>query len=41
MTGTPNGVGAARRPPRWLVPGEEVEVTIEGIGTLRNPVGRP
>jgi acylpyruvate hydrolase len=38
VTGTPNGVGAARKPPRWLVPGEEVEVTIEGIGTLRNPV---
>jgi 2-keto-4-pentenoate hydratase/2-oxohepta-3-ene-1,7-dioic acid hydratase in catechol pathway len=38
VTGTPNGVGAARKPPRWLVPGETVEVTIEGIGTLRNPV---
>ena len=38
VTGTPNGVGAARKPPRWLVPGEAVEVTIEGIGTLRNPV---
>jgi acylpyruvate hydrolase len=38
VTGTPNGVGAARKPPRWLVPGETVEVEIEGIGTLRNPV---
>jgi acylpyruvate hydrolase len=38
VTGTPSGVGAARTPPRWLVPGDIVEVTIEGIGTLRNPV---
>ena len=38
VTGTPSGVGAARKPPRWLVPGDVVEVTIEGIGTLRNTV---
>jgi 2-keto-4-pentenoate hydratase/2-oxohepta-3-ene-1,7-dioic acid hydratase in catechol pathway len=38
VTGTPNGVGAARKPPRWLKPGEECDVTIEGIGTLRNPI---
>lgn len=38
VTGTPNGVGAARKPPRWLVPGDIVEVTIEGVGTLRNGV---
>jgi 2-keto-4-pentenoate hydratase/2-oxohepta-3-ene-1,7-dioic acid hydratase in catechol pathway len=38
VTGTPNGVGAARMPPRWLKPGEECDVTIEGIGTLSNPV---
>jgi 2-keto-4-pentenoate hydratase/2-oxohepta-3-ene-1,7-dioic acid hydratase in catechol pathway len=38
VTGTPNGVGAARKPPRWLKPGEECVVTIEGIGTLRNPI---
>jgi len=38
VTGTPGGVGAARTPPRWLVPGETVEVEIEGIGTLRNPI---
>ena len=38
VTGTPGGVGAARTPPRWMVPGEEVEVTIERIGTLRNPI---
>jgi 2-keto-4-pentenoate hydratase/2-oxohepta-3-ene-1,7-dioic acid hydratase in catechol pathway len=37
-TGTPSGIGAARKPPRWLVPGDVVEVEIEGIGTLRNEV---
>ncbi|MBX2804247.1 MAG: fumarylacetoacetate hydrolase family protein [Myxococcales bacterium] len=36
--GTPAGVGHARRPPRWLLPGEICEVAIERIGTLRNPV---
>ncbi|HWS44256.1 MAG TPA: fumarylacetoacetate hydrolase family protein [Acidimicrobiia bacterium] len=40
LTGTPAGVGAARTPPRWLVDGDVVEVTIEGVGTLRNPVVR-
>jgi acylpyruvate hydrolase len=38
VTGTPGGVGMARTPQRWLRPGESCEVTIEGIGTLRNPV---
>mgnify|MGYP001221509092 CR=1 FL=1 len=38
LTGTPHGVGMAARPPRWLQPGGVVEVEIEGIGTLRNPV---
>lgn len=37
-TGTPSGVGFARKPPRWLKPGQEVVVKIEGIGELRNPV---
>lgn len=37
-TGTPSGVGAAREPARWLVPGDTVEVEIESIGTLRNDV---
>lgn len=37
-TGTPAGVGFARVPPRYLKPGDEVVVTIEGIGELRNPV---
>lgn len=36
--GTPPGVGLARKPPRWLKPGETVEVEIEGIGVLANPV---
>ncbi len=37
-TGTPSGVGYARKPPRFLTPGDVVEVEIEGIGVLRNPV---
>jgi 2-keto-4-pentenoate hydratase/2-oxohepta-3-ene-1,7-dioic acid hydratase in catechol pathway len=37
-TGTPGGVGHAMMPPRYLLPGEVVEVEIEGIGILRNPV---
>lgn len=35
-TGTPPGVGLGRTPQRWLKPGEEMLVEIEGIGTLRN-----
>ena len=38
LTGTPEGVGMARTPPRWLQPGDVVEVEIDRIGTLRNPV---
>jgi 2-keto-4-pentenoate hydratase/2-oxohepta-3-ene-1,7-dioic acid hydratase in catechol pathway len=37
-TGTPGGVGFARKPPRYLAPGDEVVVSIEKIGELRNPV---
>lgn len=37
-TGTPEGVGAARNPPRWLVPSDRVTVEIDGIGTLDNMV---
>lgn len=37
-TGTPEGVGFARNPPEYLHPGDVVEVEIEGIGILRNPV---
>ncbi len=35
-TGTPGGVGAARTPPEWLKPGDELVTTIEGVGTLTN-----
>jgi 2-keto-4-pentenoate hydratase/2-oxohepta-3-ene-1,7-dioic acid hydratase in catechol pathway len=37
-TGTPAGVGFARKPPRWLRPGDEVRIQIEGLGELVNPV---
>lgn len=37
-TGTPEGVGIFRKPPVLLRPGDVFEVTIEGLGTLRNPV---
>ena len=37
-TGTPAGVGFARKPPRWLRSGEEVRIQIEGLGELVNPV---
>jgi len=38
LTGTPEGVGMARRPPVFLKPNDVVEVEIEGIGVLRNAV---
>jgi 2-keto-4-pentenoate hydratase/2-oxohepta-3-ene-1,7-dioic acid hydratase in catechol pathway len=38
FTGTPPGVGAARKPPVFLKAGDTVEVEIEGLGVLRNPV---
>lgn len=37
-TGTPGGVGFARKPPVWLEPGDVIEVTVEGVGTIRNRV---
>jgi 2-keto-4-pentenoate hydratase/2-oxohepta-3-ene-1,7-dioic acid hydratase in catechol pathway len=37
-TGTPSGVGFARKPPRWLKAGDRVEVEIDGIGVLANTV---
>ncbi|WP_348261219.1 fumarylacetoacetate hydrolase family protein [Telmatobacter sp. DSM 110680] len=37
-TGTPPGVGLGRNPKRWLKPGETVTITIEGLGSLTNPV---
>jgi 2-keto-4-pentenoate hydratase/2-oxohepta-3-ene-1,7-dioic acid hydratase in catechol pathway len=39
-TGTPSGVGVFREPPVFMKAGDVVEVTIEGIGTLSNPVVR-
>lgn len=36
LTGTPSGVGKAMKPPRFLQDGDEVSVTIEGIGTISN-----
>jgi acylpyruvate hydrolase len=38
VAGTPSGVGLARKPPLWMKPGDTVEVEIENIGVLRNPV---
>lgn len=38
FTGTPTGAGARMEPPRWLVPGDVVEVSVPEIGTLRNGV---
>jgi 2-keto-4-pentenoate hydratase/2-oxohepta-3-ene-1,7-dioic acid hydratase in catechol pathway len=38
FTGTPPGVGIARKPPVYLKGGDRVEVEIEGLGILRNPV---
>lgn len=37
-TGTPSGVGVAQKPERFLVPGEVLETTVEGIGSLKNMV---
>ena len=37
-TGTPSGVGDARTPPRYLRDGDVVEITVDGVGTLRNAV---
>jgi 2-keto-4-pentenoate hydratase/2-oxohepta-3-ene-1,7-dioic acid hydratase in catechol pathway len=42
FTGTPSGVGAFRKPPIFLQPGQELTSWIEGIGQLRNPtIGAP
>jgi 2-keto-4-pentenoate hydratase/2-oxohepta-3-ene-1,7-dioic acid hydratase in catechol pathway len=38
LTGTPTGAGARMTPPRWLVPGDIIEVEADGLGTLRNGV---
>ncbi len=38
VTGTPAGVGLARKPPLWMRPGDVCEVEVERIGVLRNPI---
>jgi 2-keto-4-pentenoate hydratase/2-oxohepta-3-ene-1,7-dioic acid hydratase in catechol pathway len=38
VTGTPEGVGFARKPPLWMKAGDVVEVEISSIGTLRNSI---
>ena len=38
LTGTPHGVGSARKPPVYLRAGDKVTVAIDGIGELTNPV---
>jgi 2-keto-4-pentenoate hydratase/2-oxohepta-3-ene-1,7-dioic acid hydratase in catechol pathway len=38
FTGTPTGAGARFDPPRWLAPGDVVEVSVPEIGTLRNTI---
>jgi len=38
VTGTPTGAGARFDPPKYLVPGDVVEIEVEGIGILRNTV---
>ena len=37
-TGTPAGVGAGRKPPVWMVPGDTCRMEITGLGTLENPI---
>ena len=37
-TGTPGGVGSRREPPLWMKSGDRIEVEVEGIGILSNPV---
>lgn len=41
FTGTPSGVGGARKPPWFLTDGDVVETTVEGIGTLRQVCVKP
>lgn len=38
VSGTPSGVGLARKPPLWMKPGDVCEVELEGIGILSNPI---
>ena len=38
ITGTPAGVGAFRKPPVWLQPGDEITIEIDGLGAITNSV---
>jgi len=38
VTGTPSGVGMARKPQLWMKPGDLCEVEVKELGVLRNPV---
>lgn len=38
VTGTPSGIGLARKPPIWMKPGDVCEVEVEGLGVLSNPI---
>ena len=37
-TGTQSGVGHARKPPVWMKHGDTIEIEVEKVGVLRNPV---
>ena len=38
VMGTPAGVGYARTPPVWMQPGDTIDIAIEGVGVLSNPI---
>ena len=38
VSGTPSGVGFARKPPIWMKPGDTCEVEVEQVGLLSNPI---
>jgi len=38
VTGTPSGVGHARKPPVWMKAGDTIEIEVEKVGILRNPI---
>jgi 2-keto-4-pentenoate hydratase/2-oxohepta-3-ene-1,7-dioic acid hydratase in catechol pathway len=40
ITGTTGGVGAYRKPPVWMKPGDVVEIDIAGVGLLRNTIAQ-
>ena len=40
-TGTPAGVGFGFSPPKWLASGDEVEISVTGLGSLKNRIGSP